>query len=736
MSTNQIPTRVRFYNGQYLQAGDLDDEQTYHVQMRWRHNLALHSWGIVAGLDARVAGTDIKHQQLTVGSGMAIDGYGRELVLTSDYPVPLNDHNPNAVLDIWIYYQLVKQAVPAGGCPGPKLAAGQSDPRADRQAEDPLIELKITSASQSSDPSRPDEVPIGDLDFSPQNPLPSDAEQKWPVFLGRLSFRENEGWSVDGSLRRPAGLVAGQVRSPANDAGARTVVVNGPQPDLDPFAFAVFTNVHENSNDPTEPGLGDVAPAVAVTAPIMEDESPRIELTADRVRVAADMTFKDGAALEFVPNLIKGADHFTIPRGAENWRIYHHFEPPPRTAIDGTAVGGFSDELRVTMPEGKDGENRVVIGSFSDKGIFTPVLAVLDNQRVEIYGSLQVESVLFGSLSDAPAGQSGAQGGDSAQKVVDFVTAKLKSHVLKPEDLIGGLAAASDGGGSLWQSMANSIGTSDPTKVIDPVTVELWKSDRGLKSLGANVSNSAANLKKFLDHIPDVPNPPQTEAFGIWAFHDGQKRATPLVDGMPTDSNNSALKDFAAKLVEAGNNNKLKALLQALIDATGSDGTNGVDSVAAALKGLTPKADFDGLMAKVIDHVDPKAMADELARRKENEKVAEAFLGSVGAGLKDNDDFLTAVGTRLPTTVAHVTPLLAGSPDQLRTLAKALFDKSGDAGKAAVADALKEGIKIPPPTPDNTRIRVFLRYVKTDDGLVHTPPPAAQGLHKNRAALD
>ena len=66
MSTTQIPTRVRFFNGQFLQAADLVDEQAYHVQMRWRHNLALHSWGIVAGLEPSVDGADTKQAGLVV----------------------------------------------------------------------------------------------------------------------------------------------------------------------------------------------------------------------------------------------------------------------------------------------------------------------------------------------------------------------------------------------------------------------------------------------------------------------------------------------------------------------------------------------------------------------------------------------------------------------------------------------------------------------------------------------
>ena len=42
--------RLRYYERQYLQSSDFTDEQTYHLEMRRRLNLALHLWGIVKGL--------------------------------------------------------------------------------------------------------------------------------------------------------------------------------------------------------------------------------------------------------------------------------------------------------------------------------------------------------------------------------------------------------------------------------------------------------------------------------------------------------------------------------------------------------------------------------------------------------------------------------------------------------------------------------------------------------------
>ena len=54
--------RLNYYNSQFLKENDFNDEQLYHNQMRRFHNRALHTWGIVEGLEvAPVA--DIRPEQ-------------------------------------------------------------------------------------------------------------------------------------------------------------------------------------------------------------------------------------------------------------------------------------------------------------------------------------------------------------------------------------------------------------------------------------------------------------------------------------------------------------------------------------------------------------------------------------------------------------------------------------------------------------------------------------------------
>src|SRR5712691_1287437 len=81
MATDDIE-RLHYYQRQYLGALDFEAQQTYHREMRRRLNLAHHTWGIVAGLELKETqkpGT--KAVDIYITPGMAIDGYGREIVL-------------------------------------------------------------------------------------------------------------------------------------------------------------------------------------------------------------------------------------------------------------------------------------------------------------------------------------------------------------------------------------------------------------------------------------------------------------------------------------------------------------------------------------------------------------------------------------------------------------------------------------------------------------------------------
>src|SRR5712692_3823966 len=81
MATDDIE-RLHYYQRQYLGALDFEAQQAYHRDMRRRLNLAHHTWGIVTGLELQSAQkTGTNGFDINITPGMAIDGYGREIVM-------------------------------------------------------------------------------------------------------------------------------------------------------------------------------------------------------------------------------------------------------------------------------------------------------------------------------------------------------------------------------------------------------------------------------------------------------------------------------------------------------------------------------------------------------------------------------------------------------------------------------------------------------------------------------
>ncbi|NUO81207.1 hypothetical protein HUU05_14100, partial [candidate division KSB1 bacterium] len=76
--------RVNYFEGQRLRVKDFEDEQTYHLDMRRRHNKNLHNWGIAAGLKVN---REKDTNKITISPGMAIDVDGYEIVLDEPWVV-------------------------------------------------------------------------------------------------------------------------------------------------------------------------------------------------------------------------------------------------------------------------------------------------------------------------------------------------------------------------------------------------------------------------------------------------------------------------------------------------------------------------------------------------------------------------------------------------------------------------------------------------------------------------
>lgn len=329
--------RVRYFDRQFLRPQDFTDEQAYHVAMRRRHNVAGHSWGILHGLTLIA-----DNGPLAVQPGIAVDGYGREVVVIERMTVPPLPPPPitgDVAFDVWLIYDRVgSDTAPSG------YAACGTDATAFYRWQE-IPRLLVTEATDAVDADNPPGVPAGDLAFGAERTAP-EQDQPWPVLLGRVRRSGlGDGVTVDGSHRRYAGLVAESVVHP----GGAARIDLGPARPGDVTRFAVRSGASGNP-------LFDIA----------NDGTTTVH---NGLGVHGELTI-DGGALTF-PSAAAGPP--LVPRP---WQLY------------GTRIGE-QRELRVELPEGA--ENSLVIGTWSkDANAFTPCLTVSGDNSVTVHGNLTV----------------------------------------------------------------------------------------------------------------------------------------------------------------------------------------------------------------------------------------------------------------------------------------------------------------------------------------------------------
>jgi hypothetical protein len=195
--------RLRYYEKQYLRTQDFQDEQAYHIEMRRRHSIAHHSWGIVTGLEIK---QDPTSKVWTVEAGMAVDGYGREIVVfaperldTSRIAAELSGQVLRAKLKIWIAYKTEKLDLPASGY---RNCDGNDD---------------FTRIQESFRLIYQNDPPIDSPEPKPSQKLSDDPNTaRWPLYLGTITWNNNAIKSVDPSDRHYIGTVASQLLVPDN----------------------------------------------------------------------------------------------------------------------------------------------------------------------------------------------------------------------------------------------------------------------------------------------------------------------------------------------------------------------------------------------------------------------------------------------------------------------------------------------------------------------------------------
>jgi hypothetical protein len=187
---SQALERVQFREGQYLTADDLNQEQLYRISQWRRHRASSHTWGIVRGLTLNLT----RDQGLEITPGVAVDGFGRELIVSQTLLIEKttldNVRSDDSAIDVWLLYARVPEVVGQSGrwdC-GP----GQHN----RWCEETRVRLTATNNETKINPLEPPDVLDADLNSMPYGDLPDEDTQEWPVYLGRVNDK-NSSYELD-----------------------------------------------------------------------------------------------------------------------------------------------------------------------------------------------------------------------------------------------------------------------------------------------------------------------------------------------------------------------------------------------------------------------------------------------------------------------------------------------------------------------------------------------------------
>lgn len=109
---DEAPLRkINYFTGFFLRAEDLQAAEAYRDRTRWLHNLMFHGPGVVRGFRDELAVTvNDRGNEITVGTGLAIDPLGREVVLNrvSTHAVRRAEHDLPATLYVALGYETQK----------------------------------------------------------------------------------------------------------------------------------------------------------------------------------------------------------------------------------------------------------------------------------------------------------------------------------------------------------------------------------------------------------------------------------------------------------------------------------------------------------------------------------------------------------------------------------------------------------------------------------------------------
>ncbi|MCE3603660.1 hypothetical protein LXA47_08575 [Massilia sp. P8910] len=376
-------TRVNYFDRQFIRLAELRDEQAYHLQQRRRHNLSHHSWGIVAGLE-------LLHEDghPVVRPGLAVDGYGRELLLLNRAVFGREQFERLGTrrLDLWLEYRLDfgdDRLAPA--------ECGSADPNRHYRAIE-RAEIVVTRDGARPDPRHPPGVPVTAFE-DPLLATPDDPLNRWPVYLGRIVMdipaTGEATFEIDTADRIYVGLNAELIDHPGSagriELGRRPIAedvkrVGDDEHRYAPGAkrdFAVFA---------PGPGTGALEPTLAVYGSATQIRG-NTEVHGNLVLDGASLQFPDagsGAAApsEDVPSIYRSGDALRLDMGT--------LEGGGRKLVIGvTKDGAFIEALEVRFS--------------SAEGALTPKATVIVHGDLHVDGTIDSADVRTRTVTEEVA---------------------------------------------------------------------------------------------------------------------------------------------------------------------------------------------------------------------------------------------------------------------------------------------------------------------------------------------
>jgi len=344
MASNSVE-RLNYYQRQHLGAQDFIDAQNYQRDMRRRHNLGPHLWGIVVGLEL------VEHEVEGVGDereviilpGVAVDGYGREIIVFR--PIALDPalflrFGATNHYSVWIGYkeESANSANSAFNCEDNAFNRTVESFRIYVEPDDPQPTEVVVDGDETGVTNADLRLPP-DLSV-PYQELPQDDLDFWLIPLGEVRWDGSKFIeAAPGRLtlgRQYAGLVGAELFAPAASLLIRDRYTASP--------------------------IADADAGVAV------------ELEGS-LQVERDITAKDDVHVD------GGMIDFRLEDGSEEGLF--HIQRITSETVPGS-------DLRVKIGDESDGENRFIIVSEAEEERLT----VADDGTTNINGNTTIDGDL------------------------------------------------------------------------------------------------------------------------------------------------------------------------------------------------------------------------------------------------------------------------------------------------------------------------------------------------------